>query len=217
MSAPSPEDHTAPRLLRSPPATVRPPLLLSAAWSRALGRGRLQAGVIEVARGVDVGRGIVGGVGWVEVEDLYAEHAAALVRFSATVVGPSDAEDLVAAVMVELLRRPDCPVADLRAYAYRSVLNAGLKLLRTSGRRQRRESLFARPDRIDDDDVVPEVVAAIAELSPQQRAVVHLTYWEDLTPAAVAVRIGVREGTVRRQLARGRHRLREVLYANATG
>ena len=56
-----------------------------------------------------------------------------------------------------------------------------------------------------------EVLASLAALSPQQRAVVHLTYWEDLTPHAVAARLGVSDGTVRRQLARARKRLREVL------
>jgi len=45
----------------------------------------------------------------------------------------------------------------------------------------------------------------------QQRAVIHLTYWEDLTPSVVATRLGVSEGTVRRQLARARDRLRKVL------
>ena len=55
------------------------------------------------------------------------------------------------------------------------------------------------------------IIVALRSLSVQQRAVVHLTYWEDLTPAAVAERLGVSDGTVRRQLARGRDRLRKVL------
>ena len=42
--------------------------------------------------------------------------------------------------------------------------------------------------------IVPEVVAALRRLSPQQRAVIHLTYWEDLTPTTVAARLGIREG-----------------------
>ena len=48
-------------------------------------------------------------------------------------------------------------------------------------------------------------------LSPQQRAVVYLSYWHDYSPIQVAEMIGVSEGTVRRQLARARARLREVL------
>ncbi len=57
----------------------------------------------------------------------------------------------------------------------------------------------------------PEVAAAVARLSSQQRAVVFLTYWDDLDARAVADLIGVSEGTVRRQLGRARDRLREVL------
>jgi RNA polymerase sigma-70 factor (ECF subfamily) len=48
-------------------------------------------------------------------------------------------------------------------------------------------------------------------LSPQQRAVVYLTYWDDLTPAQVAVLLAVSEGTVRKQLARARVHLRRIL------
>jgi RNA polymerase sigma factor (sigma-70 family) len=44
-----------------------------------------------------------------------------------------------------------------------------------------------------------------------QRAVVFLSYWEDMRPAEIARTLGVSEGTVHRQLARGEARLRRVL------
>ena len=49
------------------------------------------------------------------------------------------------------------------------------------------------------------------KLSPQQRAVVVLTYWQDLTPSAVAELLDVSEGAVRKHLARARKHLRRVL------
>lgn len=52
---------------------------------------------------------------------------------------------------------------------------------------------------------------AVAALSSQQRAVVFLTYWMDEPIDVVAEILAVRPGTVRRQLARARHRLRGVL------
>jgi DNA-directed RNA polymerase specialized sigma24 family protein len=77
--------------------------------------------------------------------------------------------------------------------------------------------------RVDAPDVVsgavvkalgrPEVRQAVARLSMRQRAVVVLTYWADLAPPAVAERLGISEGSVRRHLARARARLREVLDA----
>ncbi|MEZ5410241.1 MAG: sigma-70 family RNA polymerase sigma factor [Acidimicrobiales bacterium] len=60
-------------------------------------------------------------------------------------------------------------------------------------------------------DISPEVAATVAALSPQQRAVIFLTYWEDLDVRAVADLLDVSEGTVRRHLARARSKLREVL------
>jgi RNA polymerase sigma-70 factor (ECF subfamily) len=60
-------------------------------------------------------------------------------------------------------------------------------------------------------NIAPEVSAAVAGLTSQQRAVVFLTYWDDLDPRSVAALLGVSEGTVRKQLSRARGRLREVL------
>ncbi len=48
-------------------------------------------------------------------------------------------------------------------------------------------------------------------LSVQQRAAIHLAYWEDLPAAEIAQILGVGEGTVRRHLARGRAKLRKVI------
>lgn len=55
------------------------------------------------------------------------------------------------------------------------------------------------------------MIGALGELSPQQRSVVYLAYWEDLSVADIAGTLEVSEGTVRRQLARARDRLRKVL------
>jgi RNA polymerase sigma factor (sigma-70 family) len=57
----------------------------------------------------------------------------------------------------------------------------------------------------------PEVLDAVVRLSSQQRACVFLTYWEDLSVAQVAERLGIGEGTVKRYLSRAKLRLKEVL------
>jgi RNA polymerase sigma factor (sigma-70 family) len=69
----------------------------------------------------------------------------------------------------------------------------------------------AEPEAVYDVEVRPEVLEAMGGLSAQQRAAVVLSYWEDLTPSEVAERLGISEGSVRRHLARGRAKLREVL------
>jgi RNA polymerase sigma factor (sigma-70 family) len=59
--------------------------------------------------------------------------------------------------------------------------------------------------------VEPEVRRSLDRLSVQQRAVTYLTYWHDLSPSSVAALLSISEGTVKRQLARARSTLREVL------
>ena len=145
-----------------------------------------------------------------EVEACYHKHAPRLVRLAATIVGPADAEDIVASVMVALIRS-ERSVDDLSPYLYRAVVNECRKHWRSIDRRKRRESLCAGPELYEHTDYVPEIARSLARLSPQQRAVVHLAYWEDLTPANIATRVGVGEGTVRRQLARARRKLAEVV------
>ncbi len=151
------------------------------------------------------------GVRAVDVAESYSRLSADLIRFSATVVGPSDAEDVVAAAMVSVLTTGVSEVVDPQRYLYRAVLNAGRKHIRANNRRARRERFVAPRDSVDAIEPDVDMRHALALLSPQQAAVVHLAYWEDLSASAIADRLGVTDGTVRRQLARGRRRLSEVL------
>jgi len=150
-----------------------------------------------------------------DLAECYAKHSDALVRFAATQVGASDADDVVSAALLGMLQRGVDDVTDTRAYLYRAVANASMKHWRGLGRRQRRDVVLvpaeAWPDLDRRDPQDDRIIEALRSLSVQQRAVVHLTYWEDLTPAVVAERLGVSDGTVRRQLARARDRLRKVL------
>ena len=80
--------------------------------------------------------------------------------------------------------------------------------------RRRRDVVLRPPEvwtKIDGHDPRSDrIIVAMRTLSVQQRAVApHVR--EDRTPAAVAERLGVSDGTVRRQLARGDDRLRKVL------
>jgi RNA polymerase sigma-70 factor (ECF subfamily) len=148
-----------------------------------------------------------------DVAEAYRKNGDALIRFAASQVGPDHAEDVVSAAVLGVLQNPGLEVEELRSYLFRCVANASARYWRTLGRRARREALFGRDRRagIETPDPVPEVTAALAALSPQQRAVVHLAYWEDLTPAAIARHLDVSEGSVRRQLARARHKLATAL------
>ena len=49
-------------------------------------------------------------------------------------------------------------------------------------------------------------------LNEYERAVIFLTYWEDLTERETADRTGASERTVRRRLGRARHKLGRLLH-----
>jgi len=141
-----------------------------------------------------------------EVERVYEKHAEALVRFATFLVGPWDAGDVVSSAVLKLLTVGSLEsVWDVRAYLHRVVLNEVRMEHRRGMRRRARERQVAQGEAAPESpEPRPEVLAALARLSPRQRAVVFLTYWDDLSPASVAVVLGISEGSVRRHLARAR-------------
>ena len=145
-------------------------------------------------------------------EQVYQEQAFDLLRFAMGLVGRNDAADVVSeAVLCALSSKSWASVADRRAYLYQAVLNRAKNHHRDRQRRWAGELRTVGMDPTDPPEYQPEVLAAVRTLSIRQRAVVVLTYWDGLTPAQVAARLAVSEGSVRRHLARARSRLRGML------
>jgi RNA polymerase sigma factor (sigma-70 family) len=150
---------------------------------------------------------------------VYRSYAPELLKFATGLVGPWDAADIVHDAVICCLRSPKWGmVVDHRAYLYRAVLNASRSHHRACRRRQARDRLAAAREQVAcvDSELRPEVWAAVLSLSVQQRAVIVLTYWQDLTPAQVAERLEIGEGSVHRHLARGRARLRRIFAHEAS-
>ena len=147
-------------------------------------------------------------------EAVYGAHASELVRFATGLVGRDDAPDVVAEAFVRVVASPVWADArDRRALWFRAVVFEAKSWRRSAARRRARERGAASGDCVvatqpERDD---EVVAALELLSVQQRAVVVLTYWADLDPAGIGELLGVAEGTVRKQLARARKKLKGEL------
>ena len=123
------------------------------------------------------------------------------------------AEDLLQAALVKVaLRwsrlRDDQPEAYARTILYRDAASWW--------RRQRREVTVASPPErraAADSDEVPHrlvLARALRRLTPKQRAVLVLRFFEDHTEARTAQVLGVSIGTVKSQTAVALRRLREL-------
>jgi RNA polymerase sigma-70 factor (sigma-E family) len=128
------------------------------------------------------------------------------------------AEDLLQSALVKVATRwsrlrDGQPEAYARAVLYRDAV--------TWWRRHRREVTVASPPEprpatdgaaVDGDEVAQRIVLAraLGRLTPKQRAVVVLRFFEDLTEARTAQVLGVSVGTVKSQTAVALRRLREL-------
>jgi RNA polymerase sigma factor (sigma-70 family) len=152
--------------------------------------------------------------GWAAV---YEANADRLVKLATFLTGPHAAVDLVQESVARAIRSPGwVAVTDQGAYLTRVLVNEAHRGAGRDARRRAREARVAawpEPEPMSAYGMDADVRDAVRDLSAQQRAIVFLTYWEDLPIPAVARRLGVGEGTVRRQLARAKSRLRKVLDA----
>lgn len=154
----------------------------------------------------------------VHIDEAYAASHADLVRFATALVGRDDALDVVSEAVASTLQAGRLEsIDDLRAYWFRAVANRAASWHRASFRRGDRERRASRttsgsPSADGDDWITPDAARQLlGGLTSQQRAAIYLTYWHDMDPATVAATLGVSEGTIRKQLARGRAHLREVM------
>lgn len=153
-----------------------------------------------------------------EFVDYFAARAVPLRRLGYALSGDWHlAEDLVSITFVQLYRHWRRARRDsLDGYARRVLVNAYL----SHRRRRRRETVM--PAVPETAAPVPDAAAgldlnrALARLAPGQRAMVVLRYLEDLSVADVAELLGVAEGTVKSQTARGVQSLRAALTTSTS-
>lgn len=107
------------------------------------------------------------------------------------------------------VRRADSPTAYTRAVLLRTFLSH--RRLRCSGERPTDDlpEVIDRPtDRPGGADLRLDLLAALGRLGPQDRAVLVLRYWEDLSVAETSRLLGIRETTCRARASRALARLR---------
>jgi len=149
-----------------------------------------------------------------DLAQLFEQYYASLVRMLYRRVGDRDrAEDLAQEAFLELLRhwgrvaRYDRPGAWVRRVAIRKAVQATNRESRRSWF-ERRAATSVISDASSPATGNDGLEAAVRSLPPQQRAVVALFYYEDMSVEDVAGMLGCTVSTVKVHLHRARETLR---------
>lgn len=159
-------------------------------------------------------------------EEAYSAHSSAIHNYALRMLGrPEDAEDLTVIVFEKALRAwGRRPVnTELRPWLFRIATNAAIDELRRRKLIQWRPwetfvGLFhpsqVAPDNPERDvlrgETVSLVRAALAELSPRDRAALVLREHQGLSVEEIATALGISHGAAKVALFRARERLREA-------
>lgn len=157
-----------------------------------------------------------------ELGRLYDGHAQSLYAFLLNFTrDESDTRDLLQEIFVKLARHPELldGVQDKRAFLIRLARNAAIDLIRRRGTRERTRENFAaetmapfmQASNPDEQAFRTGLAEALAELPPDQRAVVHLKLWEGLTFEQIAVALNIPPNTAASRYRYGLDKLRDRL------
>jgi|UPI00059DEE76 RNA polymerase sigma factor (sigma-70 family) len=147
-----------------------------------------------------------------QLDVAWRTHAPAAMRFATAVVGPIDAHDVTTTAFLRVTQQPDwTDIEHFDRYLIRAVRNQAQDLYRQRRRRWQRDLLAVRPEATTDPLPDVDLLRAVASLSVQQRSVVFLAYWHDMTEAEIAETLDIARSTVHRTLARARIALRKAL------
>ncbi|MET9556098.1 SigE family RNA polymerase sigma factor [Streptomyces sp. NPDC006645] len=146
------------------------------------------------------------------LHDFVRDRRLALFRSAYLMCGNRDeAEDLVQSTLVKVvlgwrrLQRLD----NVEAYARKTLFHTFIAGKRRFWRRER--AYGEMPEQVapeSDSETGMLVRSALARITPHQRAVLVLRYWEDQSVEATAALLGMRENTVKSHTARGLAALR---------
>lgn len=152
-----------------------------------------------------------------QMEQLARERGPALVGYAFLLTGDLHAaQDLVQDALVSTFsRRQRDDVEFVEAYVRRAILNTYLNSRRRNQRWRDRMHLVAQDESHGGPEAIvadrADVHAALARLSPRERACVVLRHFEDLTVHEIALRLELSEGAIKRYLSDARHRLAPML------
>ena len=154
-----------------------------------------------------------------DLEHLYDRHSAALFAFLLNLTrNESDTRDALQELFIKIARRPElmAGVRSEREFLLRLAHNLAIDLIRRRASRSRAQEAFGEEPMAvfapaaDPDEAAyrAELAAALGELPPDQRAVIHLKLWEGLTFEAIASALEIPLNTAASRYRYGLDKLR---------
>ena len=157
-----------------------------------------------------------------DLHQLYDEHAASIFGFVLNLTrSEADTRDVLQELFLKIAARPDqlAAVREPRAWLLRLAHNLAIDTLRRrAGHEHAIERaaaepapLFAPAPNPDEASFRAALADALAELPAEQRAVVHLKLWEDLTFAEIAAALDIPPNTAASRYRYGIDKLQTLL------
>ncbi len=149
-----------------------------------------------------------------EVQDLYQQHGPALLAYATSLLPDRGmAEDVLHQVFLGLLGKSELP-EEARPYLFRAVRNRALNARRNSTRVTPLDDRqwLVKPQGMMEAGL--EVERALRELPPEQREVVIMRIWGEMTLAEVARILDVPANTVASRYRYALEKLRTALKEN---
>lgn len=149
-----------------------------------------------------------------EVRQLYEMHGPALLAYaSALLRDPSAAEDVLHQVFLNLLRGRATAMDDPKAYLFRAVRNTALNHIRGQAREvELGENAVWLESGDGSRETSMALQSALRQLPAEQREIVVLRTWGQLTFEEAAAVVGVSPNTAASRYRYGIEKLKEIWH-----
>jgi RNA polymerase sigma-70 factor, ECF subfamily len=146
-----------------------------------------------------------------DVQDLYRQYGPALLAYGTSLLADrAAAEDVLHQVFLKLLGMNRLP-EDPRSYLFKAMRNRALNAMRSSARLTSLDGQewLVKPPGMADAGL--EVEKAMRELPPEQREVVVMRIWGEMTLSEIATVLDISENTAASRYRYALNKLRELL------
>jgi len=154
-------------------------------------------------------------------EKVFHDHYYSLVKFANQILADVKAsEDVVQATFIYLWENSKAIElkTSIKSYLYQAVKNGCLNQLRALKLRDKHELLYLEAVLSVEDDkllqdleILKDIRVALSKLPPQMYQVFYKKYFQELTIKEIAQELSISPNTVKVQLHKGRHSIREIL------